>query len=219
MFQKGQRLIIGIALVVAVGVGSAVIANAASNGSTTTKDSTSTDATEQQDSRHEGPGQEETALTGAQADKATAAAKAKVPGGTVERVESDSGSAAYEAHVRKSDGTEVIVLFNSNLEITGVEAHNEHGPGDSDHGGPGDRGDGGPGADETALTGAQADKATAAAKDKVPGGTVLRVESDSGSAAYEAHVRKSDGTEVVVLFDKDLNVTGVEDFAPHGQTP
>ena len=55
-----------------------------------------------------------------------------MPGGTIIRVETDSGRAAYEAHVRKSDGTEVIVLVNSDFEVTDVQ---EGGPG-----GPGGRG-------------------------------------------------------------------------------
>ncbi len=50
---------------------------------------------------------------------------------------------------------------------------------------------------ETPLTGSDAEKATAAAKEAVPGGTIIRVETDSdGEASYEAHVRKTDGTEV-----------------------
>jgi hypothetical protein len=44
----------------------------------------------------------------------------------------------------------------------------------------------------------------------VPGGTVYRVETDAGDATYEAHMTKSDGTEVTVKFDKNLAVTGVE---------
>jgi hypothetical protein len=44
----------------------------------------------------------------------------------------------------------------------------------------------------------------------VPGGTVYRVEADSGNAAYEAHMTKADGTEVTVKFDSSNNVTGVE---------
>ena len=194
MFQKAQRFVMALVAGCAVAVGSAVIANAASSGGTTKN----------------GSGRGESALTGEAADKVTAAAKDKVPGGTILRVETDSGNAAYEAHVRKSDGTEVVVLFNSDFEITGVEESNGRGPGGPGHGGRG--------GDETPLTGDTADKVTAAAKDKVPGGTILRVETDSGSAAYEAHVRKSDGTEVVVLFDKDLNVTGVEDMGSPGRT-
>lgn len=73
------------------------------------------------------------------------------------------------------------------------------------------RGPGGGHAGETALTGSDLEKAKAAALKAVPGGTIVRVETDSGDAAYEAHMKKSDGTEVTVKFDKSFNVTGVED--------
>jgi hypothetical protein len=46
---------------------------------------------------------------------------------------------------------------------------------------------------------------------KVTGGTVIRVETDAGDAAYEVHMKKADGTLVTVKFDKDLNLTAVED--------
>jgi hypothetical protein len=62
---------------------------------------------------------------------------------------------------------------------------------------------------ETPLTGTTADQVKAAALAKVPGATVLRVETDAGGV-YEAHVRKSDGTEVEVHVDKDYNVTSVD---------
>jgi hypothetical protein len=39
---------------------------------------------------------------------------------------------------------------------------------------------------------------------------VLRVETDSGDAAYEAHMKKADGTLVTVKFDKSFTVTAVE---------
>ena len=64
----------------------------------------------------------------------------------------------------------------------------------------------GPG--ETLLTGDAAAKVTAAAKEAVPGATIIRVETDSDGAAYEAHVRKADGTIVTVKFDKSFKVTG-----------
>lgn len=66
-------------------------------------------------------------------------------------------------------------------------------------------------AGEAALTGTAGATARAAALKAVPGGTVLRVESDSGDAVYEAHMTKSDGTSVTVKFDKNLKVTAVED--------
>lgn len=77
----------------------------------------------------------------------------------------------------------------------------------------GDRGMGGSG--ETLLTGTEADKVTAAAQAAVPGGTIIRVETDN-DGVYEAHMTKADGTEVVVAVDKDFNVTGVQEFSGRG---
>jgi uncharacterized membrane protein YkoI len=57
---------------------------------------------------------------------------------------------------------------------------------------------------------ALAAKLKAAGLKAVSGGTVYRVETDSGDATYEAHMTKSDGTEVTVKFDKNLKVTGIE---------
>jgi hypothetical protein len=37
---------------------------------------------------------------------------------------------------------------------------------------------------------------------------VIRVETDSGSADYEAHLTKADGSQVTVLMDGNFNVTG-----------
>ena len=66
----------------------------------------------------------------------------------------------------------------------------------------------GPG--ETLLTDGTADKVKQAALDKVPGATVIRLETDSKGSPYEAHLRKSDGTEVTVKVDKDYNATDVQ---------
>jgi uncharacterized membrane protein YkoI len=86
-----------------------------------------------------GPGRQrpdETALTGDTASKVTAAAQAKVPGGTVLRVEADGdGNAAYEAHMLKADGTPVTVYVDEDFNVVSVEV-----------GGPGGHGFGGPGA-------------------------------------------------------------------------
>jgi uncharacterized membrane protein YkoI len=51
----------------------------------------------------------------------------KVPGGTVERVETDVDyGSPYEAHVRKSDGTEVSVLVNDSFAVTAVKSMPQH---------------------------------------------------------------------------------------------
>ena len=65
--------------------------------------------------------------------------------------------------------------------------------------------------DETPLTGDTAAKVKELALAKVPGGTVVRVETDAdGHAAYEAHMTKADGTPVTVYVDKQFNVVSVE---------
>ena len=64
--------------------------------------------------------------------------------------------------------------------------------------------------DETLLTGDTLAKVTAAAKAKVPGGTIVRVETDAdGHAAYEAHMTADDGSETTVYVDKSFNVVSV----------
>jgi hypothetical protein len=75
----------------------------------------------------------------------------------------------------------------------------------------------GPG--ETLLTDGTADKVKKAALDKVSGATVIRVETDSEGSPYEAHLRKSDGSEVTVKVDKDFKVTNVESGFGHGGPP
>ncbi len=71
--------------------------------------------------------------------------------------------------------------------------------------------------DETVLTGDTASKVTEIAKSKVPGGTVIRVETDAdGNAAYEAHMINADGTPVTVYVDKDFNFVSVESGGPGG---
>ena len=75
----------------------------------------------------------------------------------------------------------------------------------------------GPG--ETLLTGAAAAKATAAAKAAVPGGTIIRVETDSEGAAYEAHIQKADGSFVTVKVDRNFNVTDTVGGFGHGAPP
>jgi uncharacterized membrane protein YkoI len=63
---------------------------------------------------------------------------------------------------------------------------------------------------ETLLTGTTAQKVRAAALAAVPGGTIIRVETDSDGSPYEAHVRKADGTEVTVKVDTSFKVTSIE---------
>jgi uncharacterized membrane protein YkoI len=186
-----------------IGIGAAAVAlSAGAVAFAASNDQPAASTTSSQSQTYgKGPGMGETALTGTEAEKVTAAAQAEIPDGTVIRVETDS-EGVYEAHVTKSDGTEVIVQVDADFQVTGVQEMMGRGMG-------GHRG--GPGMGETPLTGADAEKATAAAQAEIPDGTVIRVETDA-DGTYEAHVRKADGTEVEVKMDKDFNVTSVEEF-------
>ena len=155
MFQSARKTLVTLGAFCAFAVGGAAFAGAA----TEDKSSSSSSST----ARDDRPAKKQ--LTGDAADKVKAAAHAKVPGATVLRVESGGRSgSAYHAHVRKSDGTEVVVLVNSAFNATSVETRpGGRGGHGGRHGGPGGRGD------EKALTGATADKVKAAAQAKVPG--------------------------------------------------
>jgi hypothetical protein len=136
MFSKIGKLGATVAALAAVAVGASAVAGAASNSSSSSSGTTAAAPQgygappagygappQGQPPQGRGFGQHkpETPLTGDVAAKVTAAAKAKVPGGTIERVETDSDHGSpYEAHVRKADGTELEVLVNKSFEVTAV---------------------------------------------------------------------------------------------------
>jgi Peptidase propeptide and YPEB domain len=65
--------------------------------------------------------------------------------------------------------------------------------------------------DETPLTGDALAKVTAIAKEKVPGGTIVRVETDAdGNATYEAHMTRADGTPVTVYVDSSFQYVSTQ---------
>ena len=117
------------AIVVGVGAGSYGIANAASGSTATTTTAASAAAT----APSAPPGanaqapwghqrSDETLLTGDALAKVKAIALAKVPGGTIVRVETDAdGNAAYEAHMTKADGTPVTVYVDSSFAFVSVQ--------------------------------------------------------------------------------------------------
>jgi uncharacterized membrane protein YkoI len=122
-------------LVTAAAVGAAAVSTAAIAGAATSTSSTpaaSTTGTATQPKHdpskggHTANGKTETLLTGDTAAKVKAAALAKVPG-TVERVETNvDSSAPYEAHIVKSDGSEVEVQVNSDYSVAAVNAMGGH---------------------------------------------------------------------------------------------
>ena len=69
--------------------------------------------------------------------------------------------------------------------------------------------------DETPLTGDALAKVKALAQAKVPGGTIIRAETDAdGNAAYEAHMVEADGTPVTVYVNKQFEVVSVQTGMP-----
>ena len=193
-----KKSLAGLAALGALGVGGAAVANAAS------------DDPRSHDSRS-GERPNRTQLTGETATKVRAAALAKVSGGTVRGTHAEG--TGYEAHVTKADGTHVEVHVDREFKVTSVQERQGRGRGSDGNGRGHHRGDGrgGPRGDERALTGETATKVRAAALARVSGGTVLRVETDSDGAVYEAHMRKADGTEVEVKLDREFKVTSVEE--------
>jgi len=131
-----RKGLMAVAALGALALGGSALANAAtSTGSSSTGASSSGSTAAQQQAPQGQPprdptkpgghrganGQVEQALPSAVAAKVKAAAEAKVPGGTVERVETDvDHGSPYEAHVRKSDGTELEVLVNKDFAVTAV---------------------------------------------------------------------------------------------------
>jgi hypothetical protein len=123
-----------IAAIAAAALGGSAIANAASSGSSTSSITSTTASNSvapsgqappaQRDPSlggHQANGTTEKLLSGDTASKVEAAAKAKVPGGTIERVETDADTGSpYEAHVKKADGSEVIVYVDANFNVTGT---------------------------------------------------------------------------------------------------
>jgi hypothetical protein len=141
MFSTVRKIVTAAAALAALALGGSVIANAATSGSTTTSPGSAAQPPYggaangappngggprggHPAGRHVGAnGQREQALSAADAAKVKAAALAKLPGATVERVETDVDfGSPYEAHVRKADGTEVSVLVNSSFQVTAVKA-------------------------------------------------------------------------------------------------
>jgi hypothetical protein len=127
MQNRLTRLALTGALAVGLGAGSYGVASAASGSGTSTATTTST----AQPSAPPGASaqnpwgnqrSDETLLTGDALAKVTAIAQAKVPGGTIVRVETDAdGHAAYEAHMTRADGTPVTVYVDENFDFVSVE--------------------------------------------------------------------------------------------------
>ena len=76
---------------------------------------------------HGGPRGNETALTGDTKTKVEAAVKAKYPGATIVRSETNGDSAApYEAQIKTTDGKELEVLVSKAFAVVEAREHPAH---------------------------------------------------------------------------------------------
>jgi hypothetical protein len=220
MHEKTRKVVTGVAALAAAGGITAGIAGAA-------KDPKRTSGRSEPGFGHgRGPGGprfEQEALTGDAKIKAEDAAKAAVPGGTVERAEKGGpDGAAYHVHVTDADGKPVLVLLDADFKVTDRLTRPPEGrrPGFGPHGGP-------PGFPQEALTGDTRTQAEDAAKAAVPGSTVERAEKGGpDGAAYHVHLSDADGKHVVVLLDADFKVLdkltepeGGPGFGRHAPSP
>ena len=132
-------------------------------------------------------------LGGGERNRVSTAATEAVGGGKVVEAEpSDDRGEAYEVEVRKTDGTEVDVTLNKDLNVLRQDTDDDMNDKE---------------ADDRALSSAERDSAEKAALSAVGGGTVVDVEaSDDRGEAYEVEVRTSKGTEWDVTLDSDFKV-------------
>jgi hypothetical protein len=120
--------LVAVAAVAALALGGSALASGASSSSssTTAQPPAAAAPTQRPDPTTPGGhvganGKTEQALPSDVAAKVKAAAEAKIPSGTILRVETDvDHGSPYEAHVRKADGTELEVLVDSSFKVTAV---------------------------------------------------------------------------------------------------
>ena len=116
------KALIIAAMSIGVAGGSYGIASAATGTASTTAASTTVAATAPSVQQpFGGQRSDETPLIGDALAKVTAAAQAKVPGGTIIRVETDAdGHAKYEAHMTDASGNPITVYVNDAFAVVGT---------------------------------------------------------------------------------------------------
>ena len=66
-------------------------------------------------------------MTGDTETRVEAAVRAKYPGATIERTETNrDGSAPYESHIKTSDGKELEVHVSKDFEVVDAREHPAH---------------------------------------------------------------------------------------------
>lgn len=131
--HNGMRRWGGAAALVAAGlVTGGVLAGtlSANADSSTSTPGTGSNSGPVDESRSQRP--DEHLLSGDTASKVRAAALAKYPGATIQRVETDSDG-VYEAHMVRADGTHITVQVDTSFTVTNVQEGGPGGPGGQGH--------------------------------------------------------------------------------------
>jgi uncharacterized membrane protein YkoI len=161
-------------------------------------------------------------LDGSERNRASTAATEAVGGGKVIDAESsDDPGEAYEVEVRKTDGTEVDVTLDKDLNVLRQDTDdrddrndqddtnedlNDNDANDRDDVNDNDANDTRD-ADDRKLSATERSSAEQAARNAVGGGTIVDLDaSDDRGEAYEVEVRKSNGTEWDVTLDSKFKV-------------
>ncbi len=142
-------------------------------------------------------------ITGADLERASAAALAEAGNGTVGGVEFDDGG--YEVEVRLTDGTEVDVHLDGDFAVVRTSTDDRDDDSDDDSS---DDSDDGADRDDGPVGDAERRQATDAALAETGEGNVTSVELDNDG--YEVEVRLTDGTEIDVDLNADFAVVRTE---------
>ena len=121
--KTARSVAAGAAVTAALVGGGMYLAMAAPDAATSFS---TTQSGSQQKGSHQANGITEKLLTGDTAARVEAAAKAANAGASVVRVETDAEGAAYEAHIRKADGTTATVKLDASFKVTGTVAGKRH---------------------------------------------------------------------------------------------
>jgi uncharacterized membrane protein YkoI len=152
-------------------------------------------------------------LGGSERDRVVAAAKDAAGPGEVISAEAsdrdrndtdvDDRNEAYEVELRKADGSEVEVSLDQDLQVLRQDTDTRDDSREDDRDDVNDVND----ADDRVLSATERSSASKAATDAVGGGTVTDLDaSDDPGVAYEADVRKADGTDWDVDLDSSFGV-------------
>jgi uncharacterized membrane protein YkoI len=138
MKDKLKKILLAVVALAALAMGGGAIAGATSGSGTDTPakeqgqpaegaENTNESATESADAADKGSADDEhgdSLVTGADADRAKAAALDATKGGTARDVErTDENGAGYDVEVTKADGSQVDVQLDAGFKVLGIEGH------------------------------------------------------------------------------------------------